>query len=85
MLRHAEDDFDALLTASGMTQAGGEVFSITSNGPARPKGGFGFAPQMEDYHRPQKFIVWARVRDNAHIDDCDKAIGKCRYDQKPDR
>jgi hypothetical protein len=38
MLRHAEDDFAALLIASGMAKAGAEVFSITNNGPAKAQG-----------------------------------------------
>ena len=81
MLRHAESDFSALLIASGMTKAGAEVFSVTNNGPARPNA---FATvHMEDHIKPQKFIVWARVRDNAHIGECDAAIEKCLTDQKP--
>lgn len=70
LLRHAEDDFAALLTASAMTKAGAEVFSITNNGPARPVG-FGSITPHEDHLRPQKFIVWARVRDEARqVRDC---------------
>lgn len=81
MLRHAEDDFTAMLIASGMTKAGAEVFSITNNGPASPRG---MVPRpIEDFQRPQKFIVWAHVRDDAHCDECDKEIEKCLNSQKP--
>jgi hypothetical protein len=80
MLRHASDDFTALLTANGMAKAGAEVFSITNNGPAQPNAVV--APHVTDHIRPHKFIVWARVRDNAHINECDKAIEKCLADQK---
>lgn len=80
MLRHASNDFQALLTANGIANAGGEVFSITNNGPATPTT---FAlPNIPDYSRPQKFIVWARVRDNAHMDECDTQIEKCLNEQK---
>ncbi len=80
MLRHASDDFIALLTANGIANAGGEVFSVTNNGHAQPTG---FAqPERADYERPQKFIVWARVRDKAHMDECDKEISKCLDAQK---
>lgn len=81
MLRHAEDDFSALLIASGMTAAGAEVFSITNNGPAQPNAMF--APHVTDHIRPQKFIVWARVLDAAHMDECDKAISERLNKQKP--
>src|SRR5262245_12705905 len=80
LLRHAENDYGALLVAAGMTAAGAEVFSITNNGPARPQA---FAMPVEDHIRPQKFIAWARVRDDAHIAECDEAIDKCREEQKP--
>lgn len=82
MLRHAEDDFSALLVARGMAKAGAEVFSITNNGPAWPQG-MGLVVAVEDYIRRQKFIVWARVRDEAHITECDEAISKCLNEQKP--
>lgn len=80
MLRHASDDFTALLTANGMAKAGAEVFSITNNGPAQPNSMA--APHVTDHIRPQKFIVWARVRDDAHIAECDEAIEKCLNEQK---
>jgi hypothetical protein len=80
MLRHAKDDFTALLTASGMSAAGAEVFSITNNGPAVPNAMV--APHVTDHIRPQKFIVWARVRYDAHCDECDKEIGKRLNEQK---
>ncbi len=73
MLRHANDDFFALLTADAMTEGGGEVFSITNNGPARPHA---FSQFREDHERPQKFIVWARVRDAAHMSEIDALIEK---------
>lgn len=80
MLRHASNDFQALLTANGIANAGGEVFCVSNNGPATPTA---FAlPNIPDYHRPQKFIVWARVRDNAHIAECDREIEKCLDAQK---
>ncbi len=75
LLRHANDDYTAMLIASGMTKAGADVFSITNNGPAHPRD-LG-ARILEDHNRPQKFIVWARVRDGSHIDECDKAITEC--------
>lgn len=80
MLRHASDDFAALLTANGIVNAGGEVFSVTNNGPSVPNS---FAsPNVTDCVRPHKFIVWARVRDEAHMDECDKQIAKCLDEQK---
>lgn len=64
-----------------MTAAGAEVFSITNNGPARPNAVV--APHVTDHIRPQKFIVWAKVRDEAHMDECDKAIDERLNAQKP--
>jgi hypothetical protein len=81
MLRHASDDFTALLTANGMTKAGAQVFSVTNNGPAAPNSFT--SSHITDYVRPQKFIVWAYVEDAAHIDKVDKAIEKCLEEQKP--
>lgn len=81
MLRHADDDFTALLVASGMSKAGADVFSITNNGPAQPNAFV--APNMTDHIRPQKFIVWAKVRDDDHIAQCDKAIEECLNSQTP--
>ncbi len=51
LCRHCEDDFDALLTAQGMTNAGCEVFSISSNGQHT---------RMGAMIETTKFIVWGR-------------------------
>lgn len=63
MLRHCNDDFEALLTATGMMKAGAKVICITDAGGA---------PYAKS---PGRFIVWAEVRDNAHCDEVDEAIG----------
>lgn len=65
MLRHAQDDFDALMTANAMVCAEADVFSITDGGAdvAYPCG---------------RFVVWAKVRDDAHCGEVDAEIAKSR-------
>ena len=62
MLRHAEDDFAALTIANAMMRVGAEVVSITDAGGP---------PFSKDTGR---FIVWANVRDDAHIAEVDASI-----------
>ena len=62
MLRHAEDDFAALTIANAMMRVGAEVVSITDAGGP---------PFSRDTGR---FIVWANVRDDAHIAEVDASI-----------
>ena len=62
MLRHAEDDFTALTIANAMMRVGAEVISITDAGGP---------PFAKDTGR---FIVWAKVRDEAHIAEVDASI-----------
>ena len=62
MLRHAEDDFTALTTANAMMRVGAEVVSITDAGGP---------PFAKDTGR---FVVWAKVRDEAHIAEVDASI-----------
>ncbi len=63
MMRHAIDDFDAMLVAQGMEKAGADVFSITYDGHHRLSGG------LID---TAKFIVWAKVKNEAELDLVDK-------------
>lgn len=62
MLRHAEDDFTALAIANAMMRVNAEVVSITD------AGGQPFAKAIG------RFIVWAKVRDEAHIAEVDASI-----------
>ena len=62
MLRHAEDDFTALTIANAMMRVGAEVISITDAGGP---------PFAKDTGR---FIVWAKVRDEAHLAEVDASI-----------
>lgn len=65
MVRHANSDFDAMITANGMEEAGASVFSITHDGMYRPFGAM--APSS-------RFVVWAKVNSDADIDAVDDAI-----------
>lgn len=65
MVRHANNDFEAMLTAQGMESAGAEVFSVTHNGMHQPYGAM--VPSS-------KFVVWAKVVSDEFIDVVDKAI-----------
>lgn len=65
MMRSAEDDFAALKTADAMEAAGATVITLTPNGQAQYP--TALAPHV-------RYIVWARVRDDAHIAAVDKAI-----------
>lgn len=65
MVREAEDSLVAMLTANGMEAAGANVISITYNGQHQHYGAM--APHS-------RFIVFAKVRDEAHIRKIDRAI-----------
>lgn len=65
MKRNAEDDFYALLMCDAMERAGATVVAITPNGTDKYSGAI-------DPH--VRFIVWARVRDDAHIKAVDREI-----------
>ena len=65
MVRNADDDFIALLTADAMERAGATVISITYMGERT----YGGALAPHPY-----FSVWARVRSEAHIASVDTMI-----------
>lgn len=65
MMRYAEDDFTALKIAEAMENAGATVITLTSHGEAQYPAAL--APHV-------RYIVWARVRDDAHIAAIDRAI-----------
>lgn len=67
MCRPANNDFEALLTADGMEDAGLNVFSITQNGMHQPHGAM--VPVS-------KFLVWAKAEDEEAMAAADKAIAK---------
>lgn len=65
LMRSAEDDFDALLTAEAMESVGADVFSITFNREATHHG-------AQIPH--SRFIVWAKVESDDMIERADDAI-----------
>lgn len=65
MMRNAEDDFTALKIAEAMEKAGATVITLTPHGEAQYPAAL--APHV-------RYIVWARVRDDAHIREIDQAI-----------
>ena len=67
LLRHAEDDFRALIIAQGMERAGAEVFSVSYNGQSEPN-------IMGFTHG--RFIVWGRYEDPVTCDLIDSAIAE---------
>lgn len=67
MVRHANNDFEAMLTAQGMENAGADVFSITHAGMHQPLGAL--APSS-------KFVVWAKVPSADMFDAIDAEIEK---------
>lgn len=67
MARRADDEVEACRTAQGMELAGAIVFSITHNGMHQPLGAL--IPSS-------RFIVWAKVNGEDHINAVDKAISK---------
>ena len=73
MLRHAEDDFIALVIANAMMRVGAEVVSITDAGGP---------PFAKDIGR---FIGWAKVRDEAHIAEVDASIDSPNAEGQPRR
>lgn len=69
MMRSARDDFEAFLIAGAMESAGASVFSVTYDGQHTQSGAL----------QPcSKFLVWCKVKDDAHIRRIDKAIDKVR-------
>ena len=64
VLRHCNDDFGALMTATGMNDVGVDVFSVTD------AGGQPFASSTG------RFIVWGKASDSLNLDDMDAAIRK---------
>ena len=58
MVRNADDDFKALLTADAMEATGATVFSITYMGERTYDGALAPHPY---------FSVWARVKSDEHI------------------
>lgn len=67
MVRHANNDFEAMRTAQGMENAGANVFSITHAGMHQPFGAM--APSS-------KFVVWAKVPSLDMFDAIDAEIEK---------
>lgn len=67
MVRHANNDFEAMLTAQGMESAGADVFSITHNGMHQPFGAM--APSS-------KFVVWAKVASDEMMGAVDESIAR---------
>ncbi len=67
MMRNANDDFEAFLIAQAMESVGADVFSITFNGQHQRDGAL--VPSS-------RFVVFAKVRDKAHIEKADDAIDK---------
>ena len=65
MVRNADNDFTALLTADAMEATGATVFSITYMGERTYDGALTPHPY---------FSVWARVKSDEHIALVDKAI-----------
>lgn len=65
MVRRAANDFEAMQTSDAMLRAGADVFSVTYNGMHQPHGA------MEPSAR---FLVWAKVVDDAHIGRVDAEI-----------
>jgi len=65
MVRQGKDDFEALLVACGMENAGAEVISIAYNGKHLQQGAM---------QHCSKFTVWARLPEGTSIDDVDKSI-----------
>lgn len=68
IVRHAQNDLDALRTAQGMENAGASVFSIAHDGMHQPYGAM--IPSS-------KFVVWAKYDESATSPDrIDEAIEK---------
>ena len=65
MMRHANNDIEAMLTAQGMESAGADVFSITNDGMHQPYGAR--VPSS-------RFVVWAKVASAEMIAAVDEAI-----------
>jgi hypothetical protein len=65
MSRTAEDDLRALLTAEAVEKGGGTIISITFDGRAK------YQTALDNHSR---FIIWARVKDKAHINKIDNLI-----------
>ncbi len=70
MLRSGEDDFETLKTIDVMEAEGAVIVAITPNGMAQHVGAM--VPH-------QRFQIWARVADSAHIKRIDAAISKDLY------
>jgi hypothetical protein len=66
LIRHAEDDFHAMVIAQGMTNAGAEVISVAFNGTR--KGGFNGSIDIS------RFIVFGRFEDPLTCDEIDAGI-----------
>lgn len=65
IVRHAADDFGALLTAQGMEDAGAQVFSVTLN---------------HTHYEARRFLVFARYDpDSVTPDQIDEHIQKLLY------
>jgi hypothetical protein len=67
MVRQARDEFEAMLTAQAMLEGEAEVISIASNGQHLQQGAI----------QPcTRFVVFAKVTNDTHIDRVDRLIAK---------
>ncbi len=71
MFRSGEDDFDTLKTIDAMEHAGAVVVAITSAGTAT------FVGALASH---QRFQIWARIENDAHIERVDDAISEALGD-----
>jgi hypothetical protein len=67
MCRRAEDDFEAMLTAQGMEDAGVNVFSISGNGQDTHPGAL--SPHT-------RYVVWGKALCDDHISKADDEISR---------
>lgn len=72
LLRHAENDFEALLIANAMEKAGAKIFNITSNGERKSL----FAAEPHT-----RFIVWAKCDERFSTSEMDRIIEE-HYDKR---
>jgi hypothetical protein len=69
IVRHAKDDFGALLTAQGIEDAGAQVFSVTLN-----------HTHNHTHYETRRFLVFARYDpDSVTPDQIDEHIQKLLY------
>ena len=72
ILRSTHSDYKALQIANAIEKAGARVICVTDGGPRDERSPLFGQPD------PCRFVVWARVEDEAQIAEVDKAIEKER-------